>query len=132
VLDGPTIILALKVAVLAVTVLLLASLVALAYGKYRLHGRINTAFFVLTASALIALEVIMRWVDPAVFAYLESDSELKRGLAVHLGFAIPATVLMGLMLLTGSLHRRHGHLVLAPLFVVLWTGTVVTGLFFLR
>jgi hypothetical protein len=100
-MNGPGIILALKAAVLAVTVLLLASLVALVCGKYRLHGRIGTAFFVLTACALVALEVITRWVDAAVFAYLETDSELQRGLAVHLGFAIPATVLMGLMLLTG-------------------------------
>jgi hypothetical protein len=39
--NGPAIILVLKVAVLAVTMLLLASLVALVYGKFRLHGRIN-------------------------------------------------------------------------------------------
>jgi hypothetical protein len=110
VLNGPTIILALKVAVLAVTVLLLASLVALVYGQYRLHGRIGTAFFLLTAGALASLEVIMRWVDPAVLAYLETDSELKHALGVHLGFAVPATVLMDLMLLMGSLHRRRWRL----------------------
>ena len=39
------VILALKIAVGAVTVLLAASLVALAAGRPRLHGRINTVFF---------------------------------------------------------------------------------------
>ena len=51
-------ILALKIAVSAVTVLLLASFVALLRGNIRLHGRINTVFFILTISALVGLEVV--------------------------------------------------------------------------
>ena len=51
-LTGPNVILTLKVAVAAVTVLLLASLVALARGQYRLHGRINLVFFTLTLAAV--------------------------------------------------------------------------------
>src|SRR5262245_39687773 len=57
----------LKVAVIAVTMLLLASLVALAKGNYWLHGRINIVFFVLTLSALAGLEVIARVLEPDLF-----------------------------------------------------------------
>jgi hypothetical protein len=60
-------------------------------GRYRLHGRINLAFFLLTAGALASLEVVSRWLSPAVFNYLKSDAALKHALAVHLGFSIPAT-----------------------------------------
>jgi hypothetical protein len=54
-LTGPQFILLLKAAVLAVTVLFLVSLVALARGQYRLHGRINMVFFALTVAALLGL-----------------------------------------------------------------------------
>lgn len=44
---GPSLILALKAAVTAATLVWLLSLAALWSGKPRLHGRINLAFFVL-------------------------------------------------------------------------------------
>jgi hypothetical protein len=132
VLSGHHVVLVLKGAVLAVTVLFLLSLVALARGQYRLHGRINRVFFVLTAAALLGLEIVARLVNPNVFDYFENDPGLKRALSVHLCFSLPATLLMPLMLFTGSTHRRNLHLTLAAVFAVLWTGTLVTGIFFLR
>jgi uncharacterized membrane protein YozB (DUF420 family) len=126
---GPQIILALKIAVSAVTLLLGMSFIALARGNFRLHGRINIAFFVLTALALVALEVIVRVLDPTVFDYF--DDTTRQMLSVHLCFALPATLVMAIMLWTGLSRRRDLHLYLAGIFTVLWIGTVVTGVFFL-
>jgi uncharacterized membrane protein YozB (DUF420 family) len=131
VLTGPGVILALKVAVAAVTTLLLTSLVALARGHYRLHGRINLAFFTLTLAALLGFEVVIRILQPHVFEYLRADEELSRALNTHLCFAVPSALLMPAMLYTGLTRRRTTHLVLAGVFSVLWAGTFVTGIFFL-
>ncbi|HYH65697.1 MAG TPA: hypothetical protein VD866_13455, partial [Urbifossiella sp.] len=60
---GPEIILTLKVLVAAVTVILTASLAALAAGRPRLHGRLNTLFFVLTMSTVAGFEVLLQFVD---------------------------------------------------------------------
>jgi uncharacterized membrane protein YozB (DUF420 family) len=130
-LSGPAIILSLKVAVAGVTVLLLASLVALAKGNYRLHGRINLAFFTLTLAALLVFEVIIRIVSPEVFDYINADADLRRNLNVHLCFAVPSAVLMPGMLYTGLTRRRGAHLFLASVFGTLWLGTFITGIFFL-
>jgi uncharacterized membrane protein YozB (DUF420 family) len=131
VLTGPNVILALKVAVVAVTIILLASLVALSRGNYRLHGRLNTGFFILTTLALVGLEVIVRIIDPSVFDYLENEPNLKRSLYIHLCFSLPSAAVMPLMLFTGYTHRRKLHLSLAALFGALWIGTFTTGVFFL-
>src|SRR5262249_7040038 len=128
-INGWNVILALKVSVGAVTLLLLASLTALWFGKYRLHGRINLVFFVLTLTALVSLELLVRVVNPQMFDYF--DDATRRWLYVHLGFSLPAAVLLPAMLFTGLTHRRQAHLTLACLFAVLWTGTVITGIFFL-
>src|SRR5439155_11296168 len=96
VLTGPHIILTLKVAVLGVTLLLLTSLVALSRGNYKLHGRINRAFFLLTLATLLGLEAVVRFVDPSVFDYL--SPETKTLLTVHLCFAVPAALLLPVML----------------------------------
>jgi uncharacterized membrane protein YozB (DUF420 family) len=128
-LTGPNVILALKIAVSAVTVLLLISLIALLLGKYQLHGRINIAFAILTTVALLALELAVRVIDPRLFDYL--GEEARRALAIHLCFSLPAAALMPIMLVTGFMHRRSLHLKLAVLFGVLWTGTLVTGLLYL-
>ena len=130
-LTGPDVILALKVAVAAVTVLLLASLVALARGQYRLHGRINLAFFTLTLLAVLGLELVVRVVSPGVFDYINRNDELRRALNLHLCFSVPSAVVMPAMLYTGLTRRRTAHLALAALFGVLWAGTFVTGMFFL-
>ena len=131
VLSGPNVILGLKVAVSAVTVLLLLSLVALAFGRVRLHGRINLVFFLLTVAALLGFEVVIRLLNPDAFGYIDRYPGLRYALNVHLCFAVPSALLMPAMLWTGLSHRRGAHLVLAFVFGVLWTGTFLTGVFFL-
>jgi uncharacterized membrane protein YozB (DUF420 family) len=125
------VILALKVAVAAVTVLLLLSLAALARGRYWLHGRINVVFFTLTLVALLGFELIIRVIDPNIFQYISANEELRRALTIHLYFAVPSALLMPAMLYTGLAHHRRVHIGLAMLFALLWTGTFVTGVFFL-
>jgi hypothetical protein len=129
VLTGPEVILTLKIAVCAVTLLLLSALIALARGNYWLHGRINLVFFVLTATALFGLELVARVIDPSLFDYF--DDRTRRILAIHLCFSLPSAAIMPVMLFTGLTHRRRLHLALAGIFAVLWTGTFVTGVFFL-
>ena len=131
VLSGPNVILGLKVAVSAVTLLLLASLIALARGKVRLHGRINVVFFTLTVTALIVFEVVIRFLNPDAFDYINRYPGLRYALNVHLCFSVPSALLMPAMLYTGLSHRRTAHLILAFVFGVLWTGTFITGVFFL-
>ena len=128
-LTGPNVILALKVAVAAVTVLLLTSLAALLLGKVRLHGRINIVFFALTVTALLAFEVIVRFINPNLFDYF--DDGMRLALFVHLCFSIPAALLLPVMLFTGLRGYYTVHLILAFVFSVLWIGTFVTGIFFL-
>jgi hypothetical protein len=129
VLTGWLVILTLKIAVTAVTLILLASFVPLSLGNYRLHGRINMVFFALTLSALVGLELVARVVDPELFAYFDDD--MRRTLSIHLSFSIPSALLLPIMLYTGLTHRRTLHLTLACIFGILWTGTVITGVFFL-
>lgn len=125
------VILALKIAVGAVTVLLLVSLVALLRGKVRLHGRINTVFFSLTISALLGLEVVARILQPDLFNKFFDETNAWTALYVHLCFSLPAALLLPFMLFTGWRHKRKAHLTLAAVFAVLWTGTFITGIFFL-
>ena len=130
-LTGPHVILALKVAVATVTVILLTSLVALARGNYRLHGRLNVVFFTLTLAAVLGLELIVRVLSPGVFEYIHENPEVARALNAHLCFSVPSALLMPAMLYTGLTRRRGVHLALAAAFAVLWCGTFVTGVFFL-
>jgi uncharacterized membrane protein YozB (DUF420 family) len=115
--------------VVAVTLLLLASLVALARGNYRLHGRLNTAFFVLTLAALLGLEVLVRFLNPQLFDYF--DETTRCNLLVHLCFSLPAAALLPVMLFTGWTGRRKVHVTTAVFFSALWIGTFITGIFFL-
>lgn len=130
-LTGPNVILTLKGAVAAVTVLFLLSLLVLWRGNYRLHGRINLAFFTLTLVTLLGFELIIQIIEPEIFQYIKQNAELRRQLNVHLCFAVPSALLMPAMLYTGLTHRRNVHVLLAVLFSILWAGTVVTGVFFL-
>ena len=130
-LTGPNVILALKVAVAAVTVLLAGSLAALARGNYRLHGRLNLAFFILTLAAVLGFELVIRVIRPELFAPYKENEDLLRALNVHLCFSVPAVFLMAAMLYTGLKGRRRVHLTLSALFAVAWVGTFVTGIFFL-
>jgi hypothetical protein len=131
VLTAENVILTLKIAVAAVTVLLLTSLVALWRGRYHLHGKINTVFFILTLSALLGLEGIARGIAPEMFNQFFDDTGAWTALYVHLCFSVPAAALLPIMLYTGLRHRRKIHIALALVFVVLWTGTFVSGIFFL-
>jgi hypothetical protein len=128
-MTGPIVILALKVAVSAVTVLLAASLLALAAGRPRLHGRINLAFFGLTVAALVAFELVIRVFRPDAFDYIRANPELHRALQTHLWFAIPSALLMPVMLYTGLTRKRRAHIALAFVFGALWLGTFYTGVF---
>jgi hypothetical protein len=131
VLSAGSIILILKIAVVAVTVLLLGSLAALWRGNYRLHGVINKVFFGLTLAALLGLEVVARLLAPDVFSDHFNKHDAWAALSTHLAFALPAAVLLFAMLLTGIKRRRALHIALGVLFLGLWTGTFVTGVFFL-
>ena len=126
--SGPTLILGLKIAVLAVTLILIASLVALTRGDYRLHGRLNLAFFILTVSALIGFETLLQ-LGADVTAHMDADARFA--LKVHLCFAGPLPVVMGVMLYTGLKHFRRVHVSLSFVFSILWLGTLITGVFFL-
>src|SRR5947207_15767092 len=128
-LTGPIVILILKVAVLAVTLLLLLSLLALAQGRQKLHGQINIVFFALTTVTLIGFEGLIRVLRPDLFDYIQQNEELNRRLVTHLYFAVPSALLMPVMLYTGLTHRRRPHLALAWLFGALWLGTFITGVF---
>jgi uncharacterized membrane protein YozB (DUF420 family) len=131
VLTAENVILTLKVAVIAVTLLFLSSLAALARGNYRLHGRINLAFCMLTLAALFGLEVVARLVDPDLFKDHFSRTRTWDAFYVHLCFSVPSALMLPLMLYTGLRGLRGLHLALAGVFVVLWTGTFITGVFFL-
>src|SRR5438132_1461905 len=130
-LSAPTVILTLKIAVIAVTLLFLASLVPLARGNYRLHGRINVVFFILTITALLGLEVVARVLSPQMFSEYFTRTDAWNALVVHLSFSLPAALTLPLMLYTGKRRKRRAHLALAVIFSILWTGTFITGVFFL-
>ena len=125
------VILVLKIAVAAVTVLWIASLVALALGRTRLHGRINMAFFALTLAALIGLEAIVRIINPGIFDNYFARHNAETAMIVHLCFSVPSAVLLFIMLFSGLKHQRNFHIVTGILFSILWTGTFITGIFFL-
>lgn len=128
-LTGPSVILILKIAVIVVTVILAASLIALLRKNYRLHGRINLVFMILTLAAVFGLEFLIRIQDPKMFDYF--DDATRRIMAIHLCFSVPATVLLPIMYFTGKTHRRRIHYVLAAIFSVCWIGTFVTGVLYL-
>ncbi len=130
-MNAGLIILILKVAVAAVTILWIGSLIALAFGKTRLHGRINIAFFILTLAALLGLELIVRIISPGVFDNYFARHHAENAMSVHLWFSIPSALLLFVMLFSGLRHRRNFHIAAGILFGVLWTGTFITGIFFL-
>jgi hypothetical protein len=121
---GPQIILTLKVLVAAVTVLLLASLVALLLKRPRWHGHINTAFFALTMLTVAGFEALLQMVDvSATF-----DDPARQALRTHLYFAVPSALILPAMLISGKMRLKRLHLVLSAVFSTLWIGTVITGL----
>ena len=125
------VILSLKFAVGAVTVLLVISLIALSKGKIKLHGKINLAFFILTVAALFLFEIVVRMIDPFLFSGLWKNAELAKSLKIHLCFAVPSAFLMGIMLFTGLKKLKVWHRRVAVVFLVCWVGTFYTGIFWL-
>lgn len=125
------VILSLKYAVGAVTLLLCMSLIALAKGKVQLHGKINVVFFVLTLAALLLFEIVVRMIDPVLFSGLWRNPELAKSLKIHLCFAVPSALIMGIMLFTGLRKFRVLHRRVAIVFLVCWIGTFYTGIFWL-
>jgi uncharacterized membrane protein YozB (DUF420 family) len=125
------VILSLKYAVGAVTVLLVFSLIALAKGKIKLHGKINLAFFILTVAALFLFEIVVRMIDPSLFSGLWKNAELAKSLKIHLCFAVPSAFLMGIMLFTGLKKLKLWHRRVAVVFLVCWVGTFYTGIWWL-
>jgi uncharacterized membrane protein len=121
---GSVIIITLKVLVSAVTVLFAGSLVALAAKRTKLHGRINTVFFALTMLTVVAFEVVLQLVNVSE----TFTPEARAALRTHLYFSVPSALLLPVMLATGRMHSRRLHATLGTAFLVLWTGTVITGL----
>jgi hypothetical protein len=80
-------------------------------------------------AAVLGLEVLVRFIKPDAFDYFDEDT--RRALRIHLCFSVPSAVLLPVMYATGWARRRRLHLMLACVFLVLWTGTFVTGIFFL-
>jgi hypothetical protein len=62
--------------------------------------------------------------------FLRKQDALE-ALYIHLGFSVPAALMLPAMLYTGLKRRRRTHIGLGLVFLVLWCGTLVTGVFFL-
>ena len=132
--SGATIILILKVAVVAVTLLLLASLVVLRRGNIRLHGRLNMVFFLLTMATVLVFEGLIRFgpmIESGWSATAGWEDHHHLALNIHLVCVIPLMGVLPAMLYTGLRRKRRAHLRLAAVFSVLWLGMFVTGVFFL-
>jgi len=125
---GPQILVTLKVLVSIVTILFAASLVALARKQFKLHGRINTVFFILTMITVLVFEVLIRFVIDVTSTF---SPEARAALRVHLCFSVPAALLLPVMFLSGVKRRRWIHVPVGIVFALLWTGTFITGVFLL-
>lgn len=127
-LTGPQIILMLKVLVVAVSLLFAAAVVAISLGKKKLHGRINTAFFLLTMTTVVGFELLLRFFVDVSATF---SDEARQALRIHLYFAIPSAVLLPVMMFLGLKKWVKLHVACGLLFTLLWIGTFVTGVFFL-
>jgi len=131
---GTIVILVLKIAVIAVTLLLLASLVVLARGNIRLHGRINTVFFFLTMITVLIFEGLIRvgpWIETGWSATHGWSEDHHLALFIHLCFTLPLMLILPAMLYTGWKHQRRLHIALAVVFSILWAGMFGSGVFYL-
>jgi hypothetical protein len=130
-LTAEIVILTLKGAVVAVTMLLAGSLAALALGQYRLHGRINLVFFMLVLAALLGFELVAQVMYPGMLRDFLRQNDALEAFYIHLGFSVPSALLLPVMLYTGLKGRGRLHVALGIVFLTLWAGTFVTGVFFL-
>lgn len=127
-LNAPTILLALKVLVSAVTVLFAASIIALLTHRVKLHGRINTIFFILTLATVLGFELLLRIGTDVTSQF---SPEAKAMLRIHLLFAIPAAILLPIQFVLGIKGYKKAHVPLGLLFTLLWIGTFITGVIYL-
>jgi hypothetical protein len=128
-ITGPSVILGLKVAVALVTLILIASAIALVVKKPRLHGILNTLMTLLTLAAVVIFEVIIRFMGVDVKEHMNDDA--KAALKIHLCFVIPLTPFLIWMLISGWKRRIKMHLAVSVIFLTLWIGMFITGMFFL-
>ena len=128
-LTGPQVILCLKVAVGLVSILLLISGIALAQRRYRLHGWLNTWVAALTLLTVLGFELLLRVVGIKVTEGW--DDYTKTALKIHLCFVIPLVPILLFMLVTGWRGQRKMHLGVSVIFLILWIGMFITGMFFL-
>ncbi len=126
--SGPEIILILKLLVTAVTVLFTLSLISLALGRIRLHGRINIVFFLLTITTVLGFELLLRIGTDVTSQFSENARQILR---IHLCFSVPAALLLPVMLISGLKRHRRFHQSVGVLFVILWIGTFITGVVYL-
>jgi len=127
-LTGPAIIVTLKVLVSVVTVILAAALWAIATGRRKLHGRLNTLFFVLTLTTVLGFEAVLRLGGNITSTFTPEE---RQALRIHLCFAVPSALILPVMLWSGKTHRRRLHRTCGVVFVALWLGTFITGVFYL-
>lgn len=63
--------------------------------------------------------------------FLDPNGPVRRPLRTHLLFAVPAAAVLPVMMYSGGSRRGLLHRGTAGVFVVLWAGTFVTGIFLL-
>jgi hypothetical protein len=88
-------------------------------------------FFILVLAALLGLELVTQIVRPGMLQDFLRQQNALESLYIHLGFSLPAALVLPGMLYTGLKRLRRFHITLGIVFLVLWTGTFVTGVFYL-
>ena len=80
-------------------------------------------------TTVLGFEIIVRFILPNFTAdFTEAQRET---LMIHLSFSVPSALLLPVMLYTGLRHRKTLHIAMGIVFLLLWSGTFVTGVFFL-
>jgi hypothetical protein len=79
--------------------------------------------------AILGFEVILRLAGVDLISHM--DETARFALSVHLCFAVPLLPTIVAMLVTGRGRRIRLHLGMSVMFVILWAGMFVTGMFFL-
>jgi uncharacterized membrane protein YozB (DUF420 family) len=77
---------------------------------------------------VFGFEVLIQFGVPITSAF---DAQAREALTIHLCFAVPSALLLPVMLYTGKTRRKTTHIAFAVVFSLMWTGTFVTGIFFL-
>ena len=90
-----------------------------------------TAFFLLVLAALLGFELVAQVVYPGMLQDFLREQGALEALYIHLGFSVPSALLLRVMLWTGLKGRYRLHVTLGVVFLTFWTGTFVTGIFFL-